>query len=212
MCDQQTYDHYPENVRLEGEALLLAEQMIRVGGNKKNIKMHLMKVTGKPVLTKTLHNIQTKNLQEKQAGSEGMLQKLYNILDAIPNANVCFISDEEDELVGKLCRRFLCFVFLNDFFQDERMQHLYAKYPEVILYDATYKLNNLDMPLFTQCVIDGNGQTEIASLFFCKSESREGIGAMLDVFKQYNRDWSKTIVIIGDKDFADRAVYKEQFL
>lgn len=91
------------------------------------------------------------------------------------------------------------------------MQHFFAKYPELILYDATYKLNNRDMPLFTQCVIDGNGQTEIASLFICKSESREGIGAMLDVFKEFNKDWAKTEVIIGDKDFADRSVYKERF-
>lgn len=85
------------------------------------------------------------------------------------------------------------------------MQHLYAKYPELVLYDATYKLNNRDMPLFTQCVVDGNGETELVSLFICKSESREGIGAMLEVFKALNPKCTETAVIIGDKDFADRS-------
>lgn len=60
-------------------------------------------------------------------------------------------------------------------------------------------------------MIDGEGQTELVSLFVCRSESREGIGAMLDVFKEFNKDWHKTSVIIGDKDFADRCVYKEKF-
>lgn len=90
------------------------------------------------------------------------------------------------------------------------MQHIYATYPEVLLYDATYKLNNMDLPLFTQCVIDGNGQTELVSLYICRSESKEGVGAMLDIFKQNNNDWHRTTVIIGDKDFADRAVYIEK--
>lgn len=91
------------------------------------------------------------------------------------------------------------------------MQHLYSQYPEVLLYDGTYKLNNRDMPLFTQCVIDGDGQTELVSIFICQSESREGIGAMIDLFMKFNGDWAKTTVIIGDKDFADRAIYREKF-
>lgn len=73
------------------------------------------------------------------------------------------------------------------------MHHLYAKYPELVLYDATYKLNNRDMPLFTQCVVDGNGETEVASLFICKSESREGVGAMLEVFKHLTRSGLKQL-------------------
>lgn len=91
------------------------------------------------------------------------------------------------------------------------MIHLYDKYPEVVLFDATYKLNNHNLPLFIQICIDGNGETEIASLYICRSESREGISAMLEVFKEFNANWNKTKVFIGDKDFADREVYKENF-
>lgn len=84
------------------------------------------------------------------------------------------------------------------------MIQLYEKYPEVVLYDATYKLNNHNLPLFIQCVVDGNGETEIVSLYICQSESREGIGAMLNVFKEFNPKSSETKGFIGDKDFADR--------
>lgn len=69
----------------------------------------------------------------------------------------------------------------------------------------------MDMPLFTQCIVDGNGLTEVASLFLCNSESRQGIGAMLEVFKKCNEKWTETAVIIGDKDFADRSIYTEMF-
>lgn len=79
------------------------------------------------------------------------------------------------------------------------MSHLYDKYPEVILFDATYKLNNHNLPLFIQLCIDGNGQTEIASLYICRSESRKGIDAMLEVFKELNPNWCQT------------KVYKEKF-
>lgn len=102
MCDQQTYDHYPENVRLTGDVLLKAQEMIKVDGNKMKIKMHLTKLTGKPILMKSLHNIQTNDQKEKCVGAADELRKLYELLGAIPNANVCFITDEQDELVGKL--------------------------------------------------------------------------------------------------------------
>lgn len=67
------------------------------------------------------------------------------------------------------------------------------------------------MPLFTQLCIDGNGESELISLYICRSESREGIQAMLDTFTEYNPNCAETKVIIGDKDFADRAVYTETF-
>lgn len=91
------------------------------------------------------------------------------------------------------------------------MTHLYSKYPDLILYDATYKMNKHQMPLFVQLCIDGNGETEIISLYICRSESREGIEPMLDTFKEFNPNWNETKVIIGDKDFADRVVYVENF-
>lgn len=103
------------------------------------------------------------------------------------------------------------FKILGIFFHDQRMAHVFSKYPEVLFFDATHSLNSRKMPLFIQSCMDGNGETEIVSLFICKAESREGIGAMIDVFKECNSSWDQTKVIIGDKDFADRDIYAEKF-
>ena len=42
---------------------------------------------------------------------------------------------------------------------------VYAAYPEVLLVDATYKLNELRMPVYLLLVIDSNGQSEIVGVF-----------------------------------------------
>lgn len=99
LTDKVTYAHYAENLRLTPSQQLEAKRMISVGANKKLIKMMLMKETNKPVQLKTLHNVQTKMLLEKQSGE---LTKLCNILENIPNARVKIITNQENELLGKL--------------------------------------------------------------------------------------------------------------
>ena len=55
-------------------------------------------------------------------------------------------------------------VLTSIFFQTQSWINTYAKYPELILIDATYKLNNLHMPLHIMLVVDGNGESEIIAL------------------------------------------------
>lgn len=91
------------------------------------------------------------------------------------------------------------------------MSQMYEKYPEVLFYDATHKLNNRNLLLFIQSYIAGNGETEMAILYICTGENREGIGAMIDAFKECNPTWKKkTKIVIGDKDFVDEDVYTEK--
>ena len=47
------------------------------------------------------------------------------------------------------------------FFQTDEMKTAFAAYPDVLLVDATYKLNDIHMPLYVLMVIDGNGKTSI---------------------------------------------------
>lgn len=67
------------------------------------------------------------------------------------------------------------------------------------------------MPLILQLCVDGNGETEIASMFIGRSESRLSVGSMIDAFQNFNPAWKKTKVILGDKDFADRDIYSEKY-
>lgn len=66
------------------------------------------------------------------------------------------------------------------------MTEIFDKFPELLLFDATYKMNNREMPLFVQSVVDGNGQTEISCMRICRSESKVVVEFILDTFKSLN--------------------------
>lgn len=55
-------------------------------------------------------------------------------------------------------------------FQDSVMKSSFASYPEVLMIDATYKLNELRMPLYLMIVLDSNGQSEIVAVFLTSVE------------------------------------------
>lgn len=51
------------------------------------------------------------------------------------------------------------------FYQDRYMQNLFAKFPEMILVDATYKLLDLRMPMYLLMCIGGDGLSENVAMF-----------------------------------------------
>ena len=101
-------------------------------------------------------------------------------------------------------------VFTGLFFQDAMMKYNFNCFSEVIFY-ATYKLNELQMPLYLMLVIDSNGQSEIVSLILTSLETKETITNMVKAFKSVNPSWCKVGVVVTDKDFTERAVFQEQF-
>ena len=51
------------------------------------------------------------------------------------------------------------------FFQDGLMKFTFAAFPELLLVDATYKLNDLKMPLYLMTCVDGNGNRKLYRYF-----------------------------------------------
>lgn len=96
-------------------------------------------------------------------------------------------------------------------FQDSLMKSVFSAYPEVIMVDATYKLTNLRMPVYLVMSIDGNGQGEIVLVFLTALETEQAITAMVQCFKKANPRWTDTKVVITDKDFNERAVFRKEF-
>ena len=88
-------------------------------------------------------------------------------------------------------------------FQDRIMKSVFGLYPEVILVDATYKLNNLRMPLYLMMCIDGNGQGEIVLMYLTTTETEEAITKMVRALKNINPQWEHTKFVISDKDFTE---------
>ena len=91
------------------------------------------------------------------------------------------------------------------------MKYNYEYYPEVLMVDCTYKLNDLKMQMHIMLIVDGNGQTEIVAICLTSSETNDVISTMVQSFKESNPSWTKTSIVITEKDFVERSVFDEEF-
>ena len=98
-------------------------------------------------------------------------------------------------------------MFTGLFFQDALMKYNFNCYPEVVLFNATYKLNEFCMPLYLMLVIDGNGNREIVSVLLISTETKAAMTDMIEAFKSANQSWPTISVVITDKDFTERTVF-----
>ena len=57
------------------------------------------------------------------------------------------------------------------FFQTQEMKLAFSEFPEVLMVDATYKLNDIRMPLYVLMIIDGNGTCALVVWVFMKHSS-----------------------------------------
>ena len=88
------------------------------------------------------------------------------------------------------------------------MKEDFRKYPDVILLDATYKLNNCLMPLYVMLCVDGNGASQLAMICLTVSETQETITKMIQTFKKHNPAWQQVRFAMTDKDMVERSVIK----
>ena len=96
------------------------------------------------------------------------------------------------------------------YFQTGEMKSMFMSYPEVLFIDATYKLNDLRMPLYVLMSIDGNGESEIVCLWIVQSEDKSTLNNLLVEFKKHNESSSLIQCVMTDKDITERDVIKEQ--
>ena len=124
--------------------------------------------------------------------------RLLNCYDLLPAGSTTeVIVDEQKNLSGL-------------FYQDKTMKSSYCAYPELLCIDATYKLNNLRMPRYIMLGEDGMGKSEIFASCLIANEEKETIRRMIEIFKDSNSAWEKTVTIISDKDFTERDVLSKE--
>ncbi len=78
-----------------------------------------------------------------------------------------------------------------------------------IVIDATYKLNDLQMPLYVLMIVDGNGESEIVALWLTQCEDKVTLGSLMSEFKKHNKSWNSIQCIMSDKDMTERNVLTE---
>lgn len=159
------------------------------------VQEHLQIKTGKYVLLRDLSNIRARSRKPV----ENQLEAAVSVLNGTEGATVLIVVDDAatNHLVGV-------------FYQDRTMQKLFDDYPELFLIDATYKLNDLRMPLYVMMIVDGNGESEIVATFLAADESEATVRMMVQVFKDHNPGHYKVKSIMSDKDFVERLVLHEE--
>lgn len=85
------------------------------------------------------------------------------------------------------------------YFQDHKMKADFDKWPDLMLFDATYKLNDRRMPLAIMMIIDNNGESQIVGLFILKSENAQNLIQLFEYFKAENPNHDKIEIIMSDK-------------
>ena len=93
------------------------------------------------------------------------------------------------------------------FFQTAEMKKIFESYPELLFIDATYKLNDLQMPLYVLMVVDGNGESEVVCLWLTQFEDKETITELIQGFKRLNPSWPSIQCVMSDKDMVERNVF-----
>lgn len=97
------------------------------------------------------------------------------------------------------------------FFQDANMKANFHAFPDLILFDGTYNLNDRKMPLVVIMVVDGSGVSHIAGFIIVQSENVQTFDRLFEIFKQENPNHTKIEVIMSDKSFANRSAFANAF-
>lgn len=147
------------------------------------------------IYLKDLHNLKS---SLKESLHQNDLVQLMNEMLKIDNATVRVFYDQNDELD--------CI-----FFQDKRMKMYFERFPELVMFDGTYKLNDRRMPLVIMLIVDGNGESQIVNLCVVRSENQTTFIQLFDEFKKENGNHEKIEVIMSDKAFANRNAFRSAF-
>lgn len=150
------------------------------------------------VILKDLYNRKAKlNKADKKSEQFGDLYALVREMEGISGSTVHVIETSND--------------IQAIYFQDEQMKKMFSIYPEVLMCDATYSVNNRNMPLQIVMVVDGNGESHIVALFIIRSESVQIMKGLFEIFADENENTSKIDVIMVDKHASNLATFGEMF-
>lgn len=85
--------------------------------------------------------------------------------------------------------------------QDARMKAYFDHYPDLLMFDGTFGLNDRRMVLIILLVVDGNGESQIVGLFLVKSENAAIFKEVFQAFKADNPH--RNLVITNGLEFGN---------
>ena len=152
--------------------------------NQRLMHQHIVQTTGKVVTVKDIHN-----LRAAMNGKYDVTDVLNEFAASSPD-DVRLVVDSDNTV-----RQILI--------QTAAMKETFAKFPEVMLLDDTYSINNCGMPLYAFIVEDGYGKDQLVGLFLLSGEGSAQMKTMVELFRNANPTVTETKTIIIDKDFSE---------
>lgn len=173
------------------------KSVLAVKANTRAVQKQVNELTAEigVITTKDIHNFKA-SLKETPTHSNDLVS-LVDAMIQVENATVKVIKDGNQ----------LDCVF----FQDARMKKFFDTYPEILMFDGTYKLNDRRMPLVILLVVDGNGESQIAGLCVVRSENDQTFRNLFDEFKKENPKHTDIKVIMSDKASANASAFSASF-
>ena len=190
----ENHKFYPKVRKLNNEERQYAEEMLSLGANNKKLQQQLVKQTGKSVLLRDLSNIASSS-KKRRHDTQNDLGKCVEVLRQRYNCSVDISTDENEKFCGL-------------FIQDEEMRQTFDAYPEIVFLDATYKLLNLQFPVYLFVCEDSNGLSEIVGMGMLVTEDAESLTWLIESFKNRNPAISRTRIVMADKDINERDTIK----
>ena len=92
------------------------------------------------------------------------------------------------------------------------MKRSFEAFPEVLFIDATYKLNQLHLPVFVFLVEDSMGLSEVAGVCLVINECKEIVEWLMDTFAKCNPGVKSIRVVMADKDITERNVISKNLV
>ncbi|XP_037974206.2 zinc finger SWIM domain-containing protein 1 [Plutella xylostella] len=179
-------------MRLKTEDKKEAIEMLNINCNIKLVQAYLQEKTGKPIKTSDLKNL--------QSGSRCLQTDIRNVINLLTQDDGIgqIAVNENGDLLGI-------------YHQTPYMRKCFATYAEFLVFDAIYKLKNLDMSLYILMSINGNDEGEVIAVFLLSDESSDVIRHMMKTFKEINPDWKNIKFLMTDKDFGEKTVLCDEF-
>ena len=197
------YGLYPQNRLLGPEEEADVSRMVGWNVSTKRIREHCEEEYGKVLNLHDVRNVKQR-IWKKETQIDGVQANSAQML-------VKAVEEEEQRNPGLVVRfgldpgqklRFM-------FFQTALMKNLVRKFPEHIIIDTTYCINNCNMPLTSFICVDGNLESRVVAFALIPDETRETYEEIFQIFKCTNNVDVATFMV--DKCMAEISALENVF-
>ena len=191
--------HYPSFRCLNTTECQEGLNLLDVEGNTTLVRNYLERKTGKVITNQDIHNMKRKYSCSDNSDENKVFSILQKFLEANGNNVACVVLDDNEATIELI------------YIQSHVQRECFEKFPELVMVDGTYKVNNVGMSLYDIVVEDGFGDSRVIAYCFVAQETKITIVNFLQIFKKYNPKWEQIKVAITDKDLTEIISIKNVF-